>query len=146
MKNIVKKSLLKIFLAWFLINSLVFLGQDISLKKNENGTWLVTLAEHHTGKTELGSVHLPVLDGDDSSHPHGHHKRNVHLCVELHKFTAACKNPGAIPGADSNGYFSLVPERIATTGLNSSFPGIILKNHGPGIGAFKPRLSPTLLL
>jgi hypothetical protein len=144
--NAFRKSVKYLFLVYFLTNSLVFFGQEISLRKDDDGSWCLKMAEHNQAVWARSGNSMESLGHSNQNWGHKHQGHEVHICVDHHKFLHSLKTPG-LPGEDNIKFFSLSlfnksnipPDCIRLTSL--TFQG-----HDPGLVPCQAASSSILLL
>ncbi len=134
------------FVFYFLVSSLVFMGQDMSVRKDEDGTWLIALAEHGTAGWSRIPGHSSSTSHSGSSCGHGDHGSEIHICIDHHKFTAPCKASGVPEQEGLKAFPAPFPEITVLSGPGRHPQKIIRQCHGPGIRPSGPDPFSILLL
>ena len=125
--KILKKPGIGLFLVYFLMNSLVFFGQDLSVRKLENGAWFIAMAEHNHPEFSPGS-----LNYTRQSCSHRHQKNEVHICIDHHKFLGPLKT-SSLPGEDNLRSFStLDPVSLGLSQFDRYHLAATVLGHDPG--------------
>ncbi len=135
-----------LFLIYFMMNSLVFFGQDLTVRKDTDRSWCITLAEHSQAAWTRSSSPVDFLGHSSQSCGHKHQGHEVHICVDHHKFLNSLKTPG-LPGSDNIKSFSLVPcseSRFVADCLWQN--SLTVRGHDPGLSHSQATLSSILLL
>jgi len=144
--NAFKKTAKYLFLIYFMMNSLVFFGQDLTVRKDTDNSWFITLTEHCQSVWTHSSNPMDSLGHSSQSCGHKHQGHEVHICVDHHKFLNSLKTPG-LPGSDNIKSFSLVPfdeSDFSTDRLR--FTSLTIQGHDPGLAPCQAALSSILLL
>ena len=144
MRSAAIKTVTGFFLAYFALGSLVFLGQDLTIRQTAGGSWCVSLADHsHSGLFHYHDKGTSL----NSSRQHDNHKHKpgeIHICLEHHKFLGASYTL-AIPGDN----LQKTRDSVSETGRNlvelNHFQTIsFFQGHDPGPPL--PGLSPYSIL
>ena len=133
-----------LFICYFVANSLIFLGQDLSVNRQESGSWRVTLAEH--SPLDRGRAEDPssAFSHSGQSCGHRHEGNEVHLCLDHHRFLLS----GRIAGLPiDSGPQSVLPAFPSLHDIPDYEPPDrgISRNHDPG-PAFPGLTASTILL
>ena len=121
-----------LFLIYFMMNSLVFFGQDLSVRKHENGAWCISLAEHYQAGWNQAESTSSTLHHSRHSCTHRHQGNEVHICIDHHKFLLSFKTPG-IPGEGSlKSRSPVIPGSFNLCGFDQYQHSVTLQGHDPG--------------
>ena len=133
------------FLIYFLMNSLVFLGQDLSVSRQENGSWKIYLAEHYQSDRNQFGETPANLNHSRQNCSHRHQGNEVHICLDHHKFLGAFED-SALPGDGSLRLHSPAPpDRLIFFGYDFYHHPVTQHGHDPG-PVLSPAASSSILL
>ncbi len=146
MKSAAIKPVTGLILVYFMFSSLVFMGQDLTVRKTYDNSWCISLANHSHNMWG----HSPPEDRSFAYHhhpcKHQHKSGEVHICVERHKVLAS-GNMLELPGNDLQAARLLIPDTVRPlAGTSHGHNSVFLHGLDPGPPLSETASSSILLL
>lgn len=135
-----------IFVFYFLMTSLVFMGQDLSVSRHISGDWCVSLAEHCQVMWSLDGNTASTGSLAATNCGHQHRDNEVHVCIDHHKFIVSNKAFTATESGIHRSSAPSIPEASIPSCSNQYRQTPAPRKHDPGLALCGLNHSPVLLL